>query len=143
MMDPCKSARKTLNSFVQMLPILIGVLLLLSLMNAAIPVVYYTGLFTGNTLIDPILGAAFGSIASGNPITSYIIGGELVAVHISITAITAFILAWVTVGLISLPMEMDILGRRFAVTRNLLSFVFSIIIALLVEFTLLSMGVVI
>lgn len=140
-MDPLQSARKTLNSFTQMLPIIIGVLLLISLVNATIPAEAYAGLFTGNVLIDPVLGAAFGSIASGNPITSYIIGGELIAAHISLTAVTAFILSWVTVGLISLPAEMDLLGKRFAVTRNLLSFLFSILIALLVDLTLTSFGV--
>ena len=140
-MDPLQSARKTRNSFSQMLPILIGVLLLISLVNAAIPPATYAGLFTGNVLIDPLLGAMFGSIAAGNPITSYIIGGELIAVHVSLTAVTAFILSWVTVGLISLPAEMEILGKRFAVARNLVSFVFSIAIALLVELTLTSLGV--
>ena len=54
---------------------------------------------------------------------------------------TAFILSWMTVGIISLPAEMEILGKRFAVARNLVSFVFCIIIALLVEFTLTSLGV--
>ena len=140
-MDPLQSARKTLNSFTQMLPIIIGVLLLISLVNATIPAEAYAGLFTGNVLIDPVLGAAFGSIAGGNPITSYIIGGELIAAHISLTAVTAFILSWVTVGLISLPAEMDLLGKRFAVIRNLLSFLFSILIALLVDLTLTSFGV--
>ncbi|KQC05263.1 MAG: hypothetical protein APR53_02375 [Methanoculleus sp. SDB] len=140
-MDPLPSARKTFTSFGRVLPIIIGVLLLISLVNATIPAETYAGLFTGNLLIDPVLGAAFGSIAAGNPITSYIIGGELIAAHISLTAVTAFILAWVTVGMISLPAEMDLLGKRFAVTRNLLSFFFSILIALLVEVTLNTFGV--
>jgi hypothetical protein len=140
-MDPLQSARKTITSFSRMLPIIIGVLLLISLLNAAIPPATYAGIFTGNVLIDPLLGAAFGSMAAGNPITSYIIGGELIAVRVSLTAVTAFILSWVTVGLISLPAEMEILGRRFAVIRNLVSFVFSIVIALLVDLTLASIGV--
>jgi hypothetical protein len=140
-MDPRQSARKTFRSFSQILPVLLGVLLLISLVNAAIPAETYAGLFTGNVLIDPVLGALFGSIAGGNPITSYIIGGELIAVHISLTAVTAFILSWVTVGLISLPAEMDILGKRFALARNLISFVFSIVIAVLVEITLTWLGV--
>jgi hypothetical protein len=139
-MDPLESARRTLRSFSQMLPVLLGVLLLISLVNAAVPPATYAALFTGNALIDPVLGAAFGSIAVGNPITSYIIGGELIAVHISLTAVTAFILSWVTVGLISLPAEMDILGKRFAIARNLVSFVFAIAIALLVDLTLTALG---
>jgi uncharacterized membrane protein YraQ (UPF0718 family) len=141
-MDPRTSARKTVNSFFQIIPVLLGILLLLSLVNAVVSPEAYAGLFTGNPLTDPFTGALFGSVAGGNPITSYIIGGELVAIDISITAVTAFILSWVTVGLITLPAEMEILGKRFAIARNLISFVFSIVIALLVEYTLVLMGVI-
>jgi len=140
-MDLQKSARKTANSFAQVIPVLLGVLLLISLVNAAVPPEVYAGMFTGSPLIDPLLGALFGSVAGGNPITSYIIGGELLAIDISITAVTAFILSWVTVGLISLPAEMEILGKRFAIARNLISFIFAIIVALLVEYTLSLVGV--
>ena len=141
-MDLRTSARKTVSSFLQIIPVLLGILLLLSLVNAAVPPEAYAGLFTGNPLVDPFIGALFGSVAGGNPITSYIIGGELVAIDISITAVTAFILSWVTVGLITLPAEMEILGKRFAIARNLISFVFSIVIALLVEYTLVLTGVI-
>jgi len=131
-----KSARKTLNSFSQILPVLLGVLLLLSLISAAVPPEVYGDIFTGNGFIDPFLGALFGSVAGGNPITSYIIGGELLSVNVSLAAVTAFILSWVTVGLISLPAEMEIMGRRFAVVRNLVSFLFAIVVAVLVVVTL-------
>jgi len=140
-MDLRLSARKTLNSFMQIIPVLLGILLLLSLVNAAVSPEAYAEFFTGNPLIDPFIGALFGSVAGGNPITSYVIGGELVGIGISVTAVTAFILSWVTVGLISLPAEIEILGKRFAISRNLIAFVFSIVIALLVEYTLVLMGV--
>ena len=72
-----------------------------------------------------------GSILAGNPITSYIIGGELLAQGISMTAVTAFLVAWVTVGMVQLPAESILLGKRFAVTRNIAAFVFSVIVAIL------------
>jgi len=131
-----RSARKTGRSFLQILPVLLGVLLLLSLISAAVPPEVYGDIFTGNGVIDPFLGALFGSVAGGNPITSYIIGGELLSVNVSLAAVTAFILSWVTVGLISLPAEMEIMGRRFAVVRNLVSFLFAIVVAVLVVVTL-------
>lgn len=136
-----KSLRKTANSFGQVIPVLLGVLLLISLVNASVPPEVYAGFFTGNPLIDPFIGAVFGSVAAGNPITSYIIGGELLAIDISLTAVTAFILSWVTVGLISFPAEIEVMGKRFAIARNLFSFVFAIIVALLVEYTLSLVGV--
>ncbi|GAG00736.1 unnamed protein product, partial [marine sediment metagenome] len=85
---------------------------------------------------DPLIGAIFGSVSSGNPIISYIIGGELLDQGVSLIAVTAFILAWVTVGIIQLPAESLMLGKRFAITRNILSFITALIISILTVLTL-------
>lgn len=131
-----KSATKTLNSFRQTLPILIGVLLLISLAITVVPKNLYIRVFTGHPIIDLFSGAISGSIAAGNPLNSYIIGGELLNHGISLIAVTAFILTWTTVGLIQLPAESLMLGKKFAVTRNVISFVTALIIASLTVFTL-------
>lgn len=110
------------------MPILLGVLLLI---NLASPLLQagYSKLFTGNMLLDPLLGAAAGSISFGIPITSYIVGGELLKQGVSLVAVTAFIIAWTTVGVVMLPLEASMLGKRFAISRNLVNFIFSIVIA--------------
>lgn len=131
-----ESLGKTINSFKQSMPILLGVLLLIALATNAIPKNFYARVFTGNPLIDPFIGAFFGSIAAGNPITSYVIGGELKSQGVSMVAIVAFILSWVTVGVIQLPAESFMLGRRFALIRNLVSFFLAIIISILTVLTL-------
>ena len=127
---------KTLNNFKQVVPIILGIIILVSLSLVIIPKSFYSSIFTGNKIIDPLFGAIFGSIATGNPITSYIIGGELLEQGVSLIAITAFILTWVSVGLIQLPAESLMLGRRFAITRNIISFVTALIVAVLAIFTL-------
>jgi uncharacterized membrane protein YraQ (UPF0718 family) len=127
---------KTFNSFKQVLPIIFGVVMLVALSIAAIPKSFYRNVFSGNKIIDPLLGAIFGSIATGNPITSYIIGGELLKQEVSLIAVIAFILSWVSVGLIQLPAESLMLGKKFAIVRNVISFVMALIIAVLVVFTL-------
>ena len=86
------------------------------------------------------MGSMIGSISTGNPITSYIIGGELLKEGVSLFAVTAFIAAWVTVGVIQLPAEAAILGKRFALTRNALSFIFAILVALATVVTLRVIG---
>ncbi|MFH1412944.1 MAG: hypothetical protein ABIG10_02860 [bacterium] len=128
---------KTLNSFKETFPIILGMLFLISFVLVAIPKTFYTTIFTGNKFIDPFVGALFGSISGGNPITSFIIGGELLKQGISLLAITAFILAWVTVGVIQFPAESLMLGKRFAITRNIVSFLMAIVIAVLTVITLL------
>jgi len=53
-----------------------------------------------------------------------------------LAATTAFILAWVTVGIVQLPAESMILGKRFAILRNILSFISAILIGLLTQLVL-------
>ena len=79
---------------------------------------------------DGLIGSVFGSISAGNPITSYIIGAELLKEGVGLFAVTAFLVAWVTVGIIQLPAEAAILGKKFALTRNLISFILAILVSL-------------
>lgn len=122
------SLRKTWNNFKKSIPIIIGVIILISLLQALIPAEKYSVLFSGG-FFDPLVGSLIGSVASGNPVTSYIIGGELLKNNVSLIAVTAFIVSWVTVGVIQFPAESLMLGKKFALTRNLLAFTSSIIIA--------------
>ena len=134
--SPKDAFSKTGQAFRKSLPILASVLMLLALADTLIPKQVYRRIFTGNELLDPLMGAAIGSISGGNPITSYIIGGELRQQGVSMLAITAFIVAWVTVGIIQLPAEALMLGKRFAIARNAVSFGISILIAVLTVLTL-------
>jgi uncharacterized membrane protein YraQ (UPF0718 family) len=130
---------QTIRALKKSLPILMGVLMLLALADALVPKEAYRLIFTGNGQLDPLIGAVVGSISVGNAITSYIIGGELRQQGVSMLAITAFLVAWVTVGIVQLPAEALMLGRRFAIVRNVVSFVLSILIAVLTVF-ILGMG---
>lgn len=113
------------------LPIILGVLILVSLANVLVPKNFYTTLFRGNLFLDPFIGSLLGSILAGNPITSYIISGELLKQGISLIAVTAFIVSWVTVGVIQLPAEIMLLGKKFAITRNVTAFFLAIIVAII------------
>lgn len=128
--------KKTANSLKQFLPVLIGVVLLLGLALTVIPSSSYGVLFQGNDILDPLLGAVLGSVLGGNPITSYVIGGELLQEGVGLAAVTAFLLSWVTVGIIQLPAESLMLGRAFAIARNVVSFFAAILVALLTVTTL-------
>jgi uncharacterized membrane protein YraQ (UPF0718 family) len=129
------AAVTTFNSFKMSLPVLIGVLLLISLIIYFLPKKYLNLLFTGNAIIDPVIGAVIGSILAGNPLTSYIIGGELLKHGMSLLAVTAFIVSWVTVGIVQLPAESVMLGKKFAIVRNCMSFIMAVIIAVLTSIT--------
>jgi uncharacterized membrane protein YraQ (UPF0718 family) len=127
---------KALKSFGAALPVLLGVILLLGLFKTYVSPQLISLVFTGELFRDTLLGSVIGSVSAGNPITSYIIGGELLKEGVSLFAVTAFIAAWVTVGVIQLPAEASILGKRFALTRNGLSFIFAILVAIATVVTL-------
>ncbi len=122
---------KAAKGIYRALPVMTGVILLVSLANTLIPKSIYSSLFSKNIFLDSIIGSALGSILAGNPITSYILGGEFLNQGISLVAVTAFIVAWVTVGIVQLPAEIMLLGKKFAITRNIIAFVFAIIVALI------------
>jgi len=119
------------KQFVNLLPILVGVVLLIGLFNAFVSKDFLASIFSDNLALDTLWGACFGSIFAGNPINSYVIGGELLKYDISLFAVTALIVTWVTVGLVQLPAEIASLGKRFALLRNGLSFILSIPIAII------------
>lgn len=131
-----KAFIQTKNAFLQALPVLVGVLLLIGLLIDWFRGPAVLKFFSGNIYLDSVTGAALGSVASGNPITSYIIGGELLKTGVHLVAVIAFIMAWVTVGAVQLPAESVMLGRKFAFVRNIVSFVFAILIAVLSYFIL-------
>ncbi len=123
--------KNSANQFIRLLPVLSGVVLLIGLFSSFMSKEILSSVFSGNIVTDTLLGACLGSIFAGNPINSYIIGGELLEYGISLFAVTALIISWVTVGIVQLPAEMAALGRRFAFVRNKVSFALSLIIAIL------------
>jgi len=131
-----KAYQKTKKTIIMTLPLVMGVILLISLLSPLLKSNWIVKIFQHNVLADSFLGATIGSLAAGNPITSYILAGELTKLGISLAAITAFILAWVTVGIVQLPAESMILGKKFAVLRNILSFISAILIGLIVQLVL-------
>lgn len=130
-----KALKQTFMVFKTMLPILTGVLLLINLVNPLLQH-QYERWFSGNYFTDTVIGALAGSISFGIPITSYIAGGELLDKGVSLLAVTAFIMAWTTVGIVMLPLEASFLGKRFALVRNGVNFCFAILIAICTELLL-------
>jgi uncharacterized membrane protein YraQ (UPF0718 family) len=131
-----KSFRKTTYSFINILPIIFGMLLATSLVITLFPEQISAGLFGNGDALDALLGASFGSIAVGHPLASYLLGGELLRGGVGLIAVTALLVSWVTVGIVQLPAESLLLGGRFAITRNVVCFVTAVIIAFVTVLTI-------
>jgi predicted Fe-Mo cluster-binding NifX family protein len=139
--DPGKSTSKNqwitamgmgLRQFYSFLPMLIGVILLLGLFQGFVSEQTLVSFFPGTALQDSFWGAFLGSILTGNPVNSYVIGKSLLNIGVGLSGVTALMLAWVNVGLIQLPAEAKALGIRFALIRNIAGFVVAVMMSFVV-----------
>ncbi len=117
------------RSLSAVLPMLFAVIGLVGLFQTTVTPQMLHSLFSGAPLQDTLIGTLVGGISVGQPFFSYIIGGELLKEGISLYAVTAFILAWVTLGVVQLPLEWALFGSRFTIVRNLLSLLFALLVA--------------
>ena len=131
-----KSINKAAKGLWKSLPLILGTILIISLISVLIPRSFYTSIFRENLFLNSIMGGIIGSISAGNPITSYIFGGEMLKQGVSLLVVTAFLITWVTVGLIQLPAESMMLSKKFAIIRNIISFISAIIISIITVFIL-------
>jgi len=115
---------KSFKGFALNLPMLIGVILLTGLFEVFFTPEMLSSLFSGHAFNDTVIGTIIGAISVGQPFVSYLIGGELLDNGMSYYAVTAFILSWVTLGVVQLPYEYSLFGGRFTLTRNMLAFIF-------------------
>lgn len=120
---------RAFKTLLNIAPMLLAVIGLVGLFDTLVTPEMLHSLFIGNALYDALMGIFVGGVSVGQPFLSYIIGGELLKEGISYYAVTAFILAWVTLGLVQLPLEWSLFGGRFTIIRNLLSLLFALVIA--------------
>ena len=131
-----KVLQKCSLSFLSMSPLLLATIGLVGMFQVLVSPELLASLFRGQPLFDTFAGTLSGAAAAGNPMVSYIIGGELLNHGISLYAVSAFLLSWVTLGFIQLPAEVEVFGGRFTLYRNLLAFIFAMITAMLTTITL-------
>ncbi|MEA2050426.1 MAG: permease [Campylobacterota bacterium] len=129
---------KSINSFASILPMLLGVVGLISILQVYTTPEMLSKLFGYNTISDISIGTFVGSISSGNPAMSYVIAEGLLNEGVSLYAITAFILAWVTLGIVQLPAEASVFGIKFTVYKNILTLLSTMIISFL---TIITLGI--
>ena len=121
---------KSLKGFLSMLPMLLAILLLLGIFDVYITKDILLSFFISNNFVDTITGTLLGGVLTSNPMISYILGGELTDAGVSLYAVTAFILSWVTIGLVQLPAEVEVFGLRFTFYRTLFTFITTILVSL-------------
>jgi uncharacterized membrane protein YraQ (UPF0718 family) len=110
---------------------LIFVILLIGLILAYIPPESIAAFVSSQNIFVATIGSAlFGTITLIPAFIAFPLVGTLVNASVSLVPAVAFLTTLTMVGIVTFPLEKKTFGLKFTVTRNVLSFVFAIIIAL-------------
>ena len=128
--------KKSFKNFFYLSPMILAIIGLIGIFKAFITPQMISNLFVKNAFYDTFIGLFSGAIAVGQAIISYILGGELLKDGVSMYGVSAFILAWVTLGIVQLPLEASVLGLKFTILRNTLAVIFTFIISIATVWTI-------
>ncbi len=124
-----KAFKKAFISFISITPMLIAVMGLVGLMQIYITPDILSTFFGYGSLSDTLVGTLAGAVSMGQGMISYVVAEGLLEQGVSHYALSAFILAWVTLGFVQLPAEASVFGLKFTFYRNLFTLISTIIIA--------------
>jgi uncharacterized membrane protein YraQ (UPF0718 family) len=120
------------QSLLKLLPLLVAVFGLVGLFQEFLPSELVSRwLGESSRLLALLIGSLAGAVAIGPPLAAYPLAGSLLAAGAWPPAIAAFILSWISIGIITLPFEAQVFGSRFALLRNGISFVAAMLSGLL------------
>ncbi|RKZ28422.1 permease, partial [bacterium] len=85
----------------------------------------------GKGFLSIISSALVGSIVGGPVSSVYPLGAILLKKGATVAVAAVFMNAWIMVGIISMPFEISIFGKRFVLVRNIFAFVGAIVIGML------------
>ena len=129
-----EAAKATFKIFYVILPVLVFVFVLMGLIQAYVSretIASILGQKSG--IIGIIYAEIIGSIALFMPPAVFPFGGYLHDNGASYGAIAGFVFTAILIGVTTLPLEFKLLGKRFAIARNIFTFVITFFIALVME----------
>ena len=75
--------------------------------------------------------ALFGSVIHMPALLAFPLAGSFLQEGASVSSVAAFITTLTMIGIVTLPLEIKTMGKKFAIYRNLFSFIIALIIAVL------------
>ncbi len=119
-------------SFIKILPMVFLIIIVIGLLLGFIPpeqISRFIGEQSG--IAGVLLVGAVGALLHIPALLSFPLAASILERGASVAAVAAFITTLTMIGMITLPLEISILGKKMALLRNGLSFVVAIIIALI------------
>lgn len=124
-----KAIMKALDLAPFMLIIITAIGLIFSFLPPELIKVYLGGNFN---IIQVISAALFGAVMMIPSMIALPLAGSLVEAGASYTTIAAFVTTLTMVGFVTLPIELRELGTKITVLRNILSFIFAVLISFVI-----------
>ena len=129
-----KALLKGWKSIENILPQFLGIILVVGLTLAILKPETISNIIGSNSgIFGVILSALLGSIAMMPTFVAFSTGNMLLQNGAGIAQVAALISTLTLIGIITIPLETKYIGKRAAIYRNILAFVFSIIVAFFVE----------
>lgn len=120
------------KTFMTALPFFAAVFILIGMVEVFVTQNTIVSLMgTSRGILAPAFAAIVGGVLAGPPAAAYPLAKVLLERGAGNAAVATFIIAWVAVGTISLPVEIKLLGARFAWTRWTLTIVLSVVLGII------------
>jgi len=132
-----KALKKAFINFISITPMMLAVIGLVGIMQVYLSPEVLSTFFGYGSIADTLAGTVAGAVSMGQGMISYVVAEGLMEQGVSHYALSAFILAWVTLGVVQLPAEASVFGVRFTFYRNVLTLISTIVIAYV---TVLTVG---
>ncbi len=132
-----QSLKVAQNSLVKLAPMLIAIFGLIGLFQVFIPAeLIQRWLGASSSGMSLLIGGLIGAIAIGPPVAAFPLAGSMLDAGAWPPAAAAFVVSWISVGVITLPIEVEVFGLRFALARNAIAFASALLIGLLIGWLL-------
>lgn len=127
-----KSLKLAGRSFIKMLPMVFIIIIFIGLLLGFVPpeqISRFVGEQSG--IAGVFLVGIVGALMHIPALLSFPLAASILESGASITVVAAFITTLTMIGMITLPLEIKMLGKKIALLRNGLSFLFAMLIAFL------------
>jgi uncharacterized membrane protein YraQ (UPF0718 family) len=125
------------RSLIKLAPMLAAIFGLIGLFQVFVPAeMIERWLGASSSGMALLIGGLIGAIAIGPPVAAFPLAGSMLDAGAWPPAAAAFVVSWISVGIITLPFEAEVFGLRFALSRNAIAFVSALLIGLLIGWLL-------
>ncbi len=121
-----QALKKAVNSFLNLLPSLLGIIGLIGLMLALVPRELIASFFGNNSPVGIMIISAIGSVTLLPAFVAFPLASSFLEAGASIVAVACFITTLLMVGVITAPLEIEYFGKKITFWRNLSALVMAV-----------------